>query len=148
MPPADDGYWPAEEPEEPADGVLIEDEADWLTADLEAAKAFTTNEAGAALWRAAAGRYRAGVYGKDDATRVQDAIRARRACLAAEAASKGTLPPEDPWAVKVAGLGDEHEAACALTELAGLAATGAVDAGKASLIRAAILERFSGAEAA
>jgi hypothetical protein len=148
MPPADDGYWPAEEPEEPADGVLAEDEADWLAADLEAAKAFTTNEAGAALWRAAAGRYRAGVYGKDDATRVQDAIRARRACLAAEAASKGTLPPEDPWAVKVAGLGDEHEAACALTELAGLAATGAVDAGKASLIRAAILERFSGAEAA
>jgi hypothetical protein len=144
MPPADDGYWPAEEPEEPADGVLAEDEADWLAADLEAAKTFTTDKAGAALWRAAAGRYRAGVYGKDGATRVQDAIRARRALLA----NAARLAGDDPWAVKVDGLGDEHDAAGALEELDALVTAGTVDPARSALIRAAILARFPRAEAA
>jgi hypothetical protein len=139
-PPADDGQWP-QEPEEPADGELAEDETDWFAADMAAAKAFTTNEAGAALWRAAAGRYRAGVYGKDEATLIQNTIRARREYLAAAA----RLADDDPWAVKVAGLGDEVDAANALDELAALEVTGAVDQGRAALIRAAIQARAEAA---
>jgi recombination protein RecT len=54
------------------------------------------------------------------------------------------LDDGDPWVVKVAGLGDEHDAANALAELAGLH----LDPARAAAIRAAILERYPGAEAA
>jgi hypothetical protein len=138
MPPADDGYWPAEEP---ADGVLIEDEVDWLAADSEAAATFTTKDQARALWRAVAARAGAGVYGADDAERIQGTITARLADLASPA---GTLADDDPWVVKVAGLGDEHDAASALAELAGLR----IDFRRSALIRAAILARFPRAEAA
>jgi len=145
-PPAadDDGQWP-QEPEEPADGVLAEDEVDWLAADSEAAATFTTKDQARALWRAVAARASAGVYGADDAERIQGTITARLADLAAPA---GTLADDDPWRLKAEGLGDEHDAANALDELAERTSAGAVDPRRSALIRAAILARFPRAEAA
>lgn len=141
----DDGRWPAE-PGEPADGVLAGDDVDWLAADLAAAAVLTTKDQARELWRASAARAKAGTYEAADAERVQGLIRARLEDLADALVAR--LADDDPWAVKVAGLADEYEAGRALDELAGLVAAGAVDAGKAGLIRAAILDRFSGAEAA
>jgi hypothetical protein len=145
-PPAadDDGQWP-QEPEEPADGVLAEDEADWLAADSEAAATFTAKDQARVLWRAVAARAGAGAYGADDAERIQGTITARLADLAAPA---GSLADDDPWRLKAEGLGDEHDAANALDELAERTSAGTVDPRRSALIRAAILDRFPRAEAA
>lgn len=84
----------AQEPEEPADGVLTEDDADpaagddsdWLDAALATARALKTKEQAGVLWRQSSGRYRAGLCTMTAAEAVQDMIRARLDDLAEGAA--------------------------------------------------------------
>lgn len=119
-----------------ADAEIVDE---WLDAALVAATVLPDEASGRKLWRDSAAKANAGEITGADAGRVQEFITARLADLRSGTAA---LDPEDPWSLKVEGLGSEPDAEDALAELERLRETGAVDPARAARIRAAILVRF------
>jgi hypothetical protein len=130
---------PAQAPA-PDAGQPARDEA-WIDTALALAPGLPTVRACQDLWRVSAAKVQGGLITKADAQRVQEVLRARMEDLRQEAA---TLPPEDPWSVKVEALDSAEEAADAVGEVLQSFHGGHVGADRRDALLASLTARFPG----
>jgi hypothetical protein len=118
----------------------------WFAAAMEAAPKHASLEACTVTWHKSAEMVRDGTLAKADAAKLQDILRKRMEELKAEpkiaAPVAAVLDPDDPWALKVEGLGSQEEADDALVEASVMLGSGEMDGEHFARIEAAVLARF------